>query len=129
MAFISFIDTPFSNQKFISIDSKIRFTVSLAELLSLSVVPYSKVTAVLRLFALTIPLNVAVVPVTQLRLNSQSLAGKIISKFKIVNEDAVNAITYRAPSPSAPLRTIPPSTSSTIPEYTYFHSFAHFIIP
>lgn len=68
----------------------------------------------------TIELNVAVVPVTQLRLNSQSLAGKIIAKFKIINEDPVNAITYRIPSPSAPLRTIPPSTSSTIEEYTYF---------
>lgn len=68
----------------------------------------------------TIPLNVTIPAVTQLRLNSQSLAGKIISKFKIVNEDPVNVITYRAPSPSAPLRTIPPSTSSTIPEYTYF---------
>jgi len=67
-----------------------------------------------------IPLNVAVVPVTQLRLNSQSLAGKIIAKTKIVNDDPVNEITYRLPSPSAPLRSVPPSSSTTIPEYTYF---------
>lgn len=68
----------------------------------------------------TIELNVATVPVTQLRLNSQSLAGKIVAKFKIINEDPINAITYRVPSPSAPLRTVPPSTSTTVEEYTYF---------
>lgn len=68
----------------------------------------------------TIPLNVATVAVTQLRLNSQSLAGKIIAKTKIVNDDPVNEITYRLPSPSAPLRSVPPSSSTTIPEYTYF---------
>lgn len=68
----------------------------------------------------TIELNVATVPVTQLRLNTQSLAGKIAAKIKIVNDDPVNSITYRIPSPSAPLRTVPPSSSTTIEEYTYF---------
>lgn len=68
----------------------------------------------------TIPINVATVPVTQLRLNTQSLAGKIAAKFKIVNDDPVNAITYRVPSPSAPLRSVPPNSSTTVSEYTYF---------
>ena len=75
-----------------------------------------------------IQLNNSTPAVSQFKINSQSLAGKIIAKFKIVNEDPVNSITYRIPSPSAPLRTIPPSTSSTIEEYTYFTpAFIYFL--
>lgn len=57
---------------------------------------------------------------TQLKLNSQYQFAKIIAKFKIVNEDPVNSITFRIPSPSAPLRTVPPNTSTTVEEYTYY---------
>lgn len=68
----------------------------------------------------TIPLNVATVAVTQLRLNTQYNFRKLCAKFKIINEDALNSITYRVPSPSAPLRTVPPNSSTTVEEYTYF---------
>lgn len=57
---------------------------------------------------------------TQLKFNSQSQFAKIIAKFKIVNEDSVNNITYRIPSPSAPLRTVPPNSDVTVEEYTYY---------
>jgi len=56
----------------------------------------------------------------QLKLNTQYQFGKIAAKFKIVNEDAVNEMTYRVPSPSAPLRTVPPSSSTTVEEYTHY---------
>lgn len=68
----------------------------------------------------TVELNRAVVAVTQLRLNTQYQFGKIAAKFKINNDDPVNNMTYRIPSPSAPLRIVPPSTSTTVEEYSYF---------
>jgi len=68
----------------------------------------------------TIEVNAVVPAVTQLRLNTQYNFGKICAKFKIVNEDPINNITYRIPSPSAPLRTVPPSSDVTVEEYTYF---------
>ena len=67
----------------------------------------------------TIEINIGV-PVTQLRLNTQYNFGKICAKLKIINDDGVNVISYRIPSPSAPLRTVPPNSSTTVEEYTYF---------
>ena len=74
---------------------------------------------------ITVPIESRIVPLdgsvsTQTKLNSQYQFRKIIAKFKIVNEDPVNPITYRIPSPSAPLRTVPPNTSTTVEEYTYY---------
>lgn len=57
---------------------------------------------------------------TQLKFNTQYNFSKIAAKFKIVNEDSVNNITYRIPSPSSVLRTVPPSTSTTVEEYSYY---------
>ena len=75
---------------------------------------------------ITVPIESRTLPINengtdvQLKLNTQYNFGKIAAKFKIVNEDATNVITYRIQSPSAPLRTVPPSTSTTVEEYTYF---------
>lgn len=60
---------------------------------------------------------------TQVKLNTNNQFRKICAKFKIVNEDPTNNITYRIPSPSAPLRTVPPSTSTTVEEYTFYLEF------
>jgi len=68
----------------------------------------------------TIEINAIVPAVTQLKLNTQYQFGKICAKLKIVNEDPINNITYRLPSPSAPLRIVPPSSDVTVEEYTYF---------
>jgi hypothetical protein len=70
----------------------------------------------------TIPIN-SVGGTTQTKLNTQNQFRKLCAKFKIVNEDPVNSITYRIPSPSAPLRTVPPSTSTLVEEYTYYLEF------
>ncbi len=59
----------------------------------------------------------------QTKLNTQYQFQKICAKFKIVNEDPVNPITFRIPSPSATLRTVPPNTSTTVEEYTYYLEF------
>lgn len=67
----------------------------------------------------TVPLNEAG-GTTQTKFSTQNQFRKLCKKFKIVNEDPVNAITYRIPSPSAPLRTVPPSTSTLVEEYSYF---------
>lgn len=68
----------------------------------------------------TVLLNDIIPAVTQLRLNTQYQFGKIAAKFKINNDDPVNNMTYRIPSPSSPLRTVPPSSSTTVEEYSYF---------
>lgn len=60
---------------------------------------------------------------TQVKLNTQYQFKKIAAKFKIVNEDPVNPITFRIPSPSAVLRTVPPNTSTLVEEYTYYLEF------
>lgn len=75
----------------------------------------------------TIPLNQAG-GTTQTKFSTQNQFRKLCAKFKIVNEDPVNAITYRIPSPSAPLRTVPPSTSTLVEEYTYYLEFNYDIL-
>lgn len=60
---------------------------------------------------------------TQTKLNTQYQFAKLCAKFKIVNEDPTNPITYRIPSPSSVLRTVPPNTSTTVEEYTYYLEF------
>ncbi len=57
---------------------------------------------------------------TQFKINTHNNFRKIAAVVKVVNEDPVNAITFRIPSLSAELRTVPPSTSTTIKEYTTF---------
>jgi len=57
---------------------------------------------------------------TQFRINTHNNFSRIAAVVKIVNEDPVNPISFRIPSLSAELRTVPPNTSTTIKEYTTF---------
>lgn len=67
-----------------------------------------------------IELNAVSPAVTQFKINTGSLFGKIIAKFKIVNSSGSSTMTFRIPSPSGVLREIPISTSTTVEEYTYY---------
>jgi len=58
--------------------------------------------------------------ISQFKINTHNNFQKIAAVVKIVNEDPSNSITFKLPSPSAELRTVPPSTSTTIKEYTTF---------
>lgn len=69
----------------------------------------------------TIKLDGSISP--QVKLNTQYQYQKLCAKCRIVNEDPVNPVTYRIPSSSAILRTVPPNTSTTIEEYTYYLEF------
>lgn len=40
--------------------------------------------------------------------------------IKIVNDDAINSITYRTQSPSNNLRTVPPNSEDTLDEWTSY---------
>lgn len=59
-------------------------------------------------------------PTDQFKINTGNQFAKIIAKFKIVNQSGTSTMTFRIPSPSAPLREIPPNTSTTVEEYTYY---------
>lgn len=75
---------------------------------------------------LTVPINSRTIRFnedgtkTQFKINTHNNFAKIAAVVKIVNEDPVNPITFRLPSLSAELRTVPPNTSTTIKEYTTF---------
>lgn len=56
----------------------------------------------------------------QIRHDTLIEFAKITKTVKIVNNDAVNSVTYRLQSPSAPLRTVPPNSDETIDEWTSY---------
>ena len=51
--------------------------------------------------------------------SAHGFAGKLIAKFKIVNESATEMF-FRILNVQAPLRTIPQITSTTVEEYTFY---------
>ena len=61
-----------------------------------------------------------VIALAQIRHDSLLEFSRYIKVTRIVNDDAVNPITYRTQSPSNVLKSVPPSSDETIEEWTSY---------
>jgi hypothetical protein len=56
----------------------------------------------------------------QIRHDSLLETGLLTKSIRIINNDGANPITYRTASPSSVLKTVPPNSDETIPEWTSY---------
>jgi hypothetical protein len=46
--------------------------------------------------------------------------GMLCKEIRVINDDAVNNVTYRIHSPSEPLSTVPPASDDTLTNWTSY---------